>query len=213
MDRLLKEERRYVLKLCKAIAATGANVLLVQKSILRDATSELGVSFQCYSPFVSYHPFAALHFLAKMKIMVVSDVERSDIEFICKNLGCTPIASVEGLSSSKLGAGVSFLLTDRCFSSHHLQAARVEEESTPGGAIVRVTGTGGVQTEQVKAAIVVGKDDKDSGAAKKNSEQDDEAAMAVDNASKKRAGAVCVLVRGSNPLVVRFLRCSTCHHI
>lgn len=26
----------------------------------------------------------ALHFLAKMKIMVVKDVEREDIEFICK---------------------------------------------------------------------------------------------------------------------------------
>ena len=26
----------------------------------------------------------ALHFLAKMKIMVVKDIEREDIEFICK---------------------------------------------------------------------------------------------------------------------------------
>jgi chaperonin GroEL (HSP60 family) len=26
----------------------------------------------------------ALHFLAKMKIMVIKDVEREDIEFICK---------------------------------------------------------------------------------------------------------------------------------
>jgi len=28
----------------------------------------------------------ALHFLAKMKIMVVKDIEREDIEFICKVL-------------------------------------------------------------------------------------------------------------------------------
>ena len=26
----------------------------------------------------------ALHFLAKMKIMVIKDIEREDIEFICK---------------------------------------------------------------------------------------------------------------------------------
>ena len=26
----------------------------------------------------------ALHFLAKMKIMVVKDVERDDVEFVCK---------------------------------------------------------------------------------------------------------------------------------
>ena len=45
----------------------GCNVLLIQKSILRDAVSDL-----------------ALHFLSKMKIMVVKDVEREEIEFICK---------------------------------------------------------------------------------------------------------------------------------
>ena len=47
--------------------------------------------------------------------MVISDIERSDIELICKNLGCTPIASVEGLSSTKLGF-----------------AGRVEEEKMSG---------------------------------------------------------------------------------
>ena len=26
----------------------------------------------------------ALHFLAKMKIMVVKDIEREDVEFVCK---------------------------------------------------------------------------------------------------------------------------------
>jgi T-complex protein 1 subunit delta len=39
MDRLLKEERRYILDLCKKVAASGCNVLLVQKSILRDAVN------------------------------------------------------------------------------------------------------------------------------------------------------------------------------
>ena len=46
----------------------------------------------------------ALHFLAKMKIMVVKDVEREDIEFICKGLGCKPIASLDHFTSDMLGS-------------------------------------------------------------------------------------------------------------
>lgn len=67
MDRVLREERAYILNLVKQIKKAGCNVLLIQKSILRDALSDL-----------------ALHFLNKMKIMVVKDIEREDIEFICK---------------------------------------------------------------------------------------------------------------------------------
>ena len=67
MDHVIAQERAYILNLCKKIQKAGCNVLLVQKSILRDALSDL-----------------ALHFLAKMKIMVVHEIERDDIEFICK---------------------------------------------------------------------------------------------------------------------------------
>lgn len=35
MDRILKEERVYILKICKAIQKSGCNVILLQKSILR----------------------------------------------------------------------------------------------------------------------------------------------------------------------------------
>ena len=59
MDRILKEERKYILDMCKKISKSGCNVLLIQKSILRDAVNEL-----------------SLHFLAKMKILVVKDIER-----------------------------------------------------------------------------------------------------------------------------------------
>ena len=69
MDRILREERKYILGLCKKIAKTGCNVLLVQKSILRDAVTD-----------------QSLHFLAKLGIMVVRDVERDDVEFIAKVL-------------------------------------------------------------------------------------------------------------------------------
>ena len=93
MDRVLKEERAYTLNLVKAIKKSGANVLLVQKSILRDAVSDL-----------------AIHYLNKLKILVVkgnirtsfaskvltySDIERDQVPFICKTLGCRPVASAD----------------------------------------------------------------------------------------------------------------------
>lgn len=67
MDRVLREEREYILNIVKQVKKSGCNVLLVQKSILRDALSDL-----------------AVHFLDKIKCMVVKDIEREDIEFICK---------------------------------------------------------------------------------------------------------------------------------
>lgn len=86
MDRILKEERNYILSIIKKIRATGCNVLLIQKSILRDAVTDL-----------------SLHYLAKAKIMVVKDVERDDIEFISKTLNCLPISNVEHFRAEKLG--------------------------------------------------------------------------------------------------------------
>ena len=106
MDRALKEERKYLLDLCKRIKDAGVNVLLIQKSILRDAVT-----------------VQSLDFLAKMKIMVVKDIERSDIEFISKTIGCLPVANIENLKPEKFG-----------------RADTVIEESTPDGKIVRVCG-------------------------------------------------------------------------
>lgn len=106
MDRILKEERQYILNIVKKIKAANCNVLLIQKSILRDAVNEL-----------------ALHFLAKMKIMVVKDIERDDIEFICKSLACKPIASLDHFTPEMLG-----------------QAELVEEVSTGASKVVKITG-------------------------------------------------------------------------
>lgn len=55
----MKEERKHILEMVKKIINSGANVLLLQKSVLREAISDL-----------------ALHFLAKKKIMVIKDIER-----------------------------------------------------------------------------------------------------------------------------------------
>ncbi|KAK8769250.1 hypothetical protein V5799_014286 [Amblyomma americanum] len=106
MDRVLREERAYILNIIKQIKKTGCNVLLVQKSILRDALSDL-----------------ALHFLAKMKILVVKDIEREDIEFVCRSLGCRPIASLDHFTADALGS-----------------AELVEEVTTGSTKFVRVTG-------------------------------------------------------------------------
>lgn len=78
MDRLLKEERKHILEIVKKILATGANVLLLQKSILREAVSDL-----------------ALHFLAKKKVMVIRDIDRNDIDFISRTIGATPVAHID----------------------------------------------------------------------------------------------------------------------
>merc|ERR1712008_103638 len=80
MDRVLREERAYILNIVKQVKKAGCNVLLVQKSILRDAMSDL-----------------AIHFFDKMKIMVIKDIDE-----VCKSLGCGPIASLDHFSADKL---------------------------------------------------------------------------------------------------------------
>merc|ERR1719367_2076274 len=85
MDRVLREERAYILNIVKQIKKAGCNVLLIQKSILRDALSDL-----------------AVHFFDKMKIMVVKDIEREDIDHVCKTIGCRPIASLDHFNAENL---------------------------------------------------------------------------------------------------------------
>ena len=105
MDKILKEERQYLLNMCKKIKKTGCNVLLIQKSILRDAVNEL-----------------ALHFLAKLKIMVIKDVERDEIDFVCRSLGAKPIADIEAFTDDKLAS-----------------ADLVDEVQHSGARVVKVT--------------------------------------------------------------------------
>lgn len=87
MDRIMKEERKLIAEMVKKIVASGANVLLIQKSILKDATNEL-----------------SLHFLAKKGIMVVQDIERDDVDFICRSIGAIPIAHIDNMTSDKFGS-------------------------------------------------------------------------------------------------------------
>lgn len=82
----MKEERKIIAEMVKKIVASGANVLLIQKSILKDATNEL-----------------SLHFLAKKGIMVVQDIEREEVDFICRSIGAIPVAHIDHLTADKFG--------------------------------------------------------------------------------------------------------------
>ncbi|KAJ3379791.1 T-complex protein 1 subunit delta [Entophlyctis sp. JEL0112] len=106
MDKILKEERTYLLNMCKQIKKSGCNVLLIQKSILRDAVNDL-----------------SLHFLAKLKILAIKEIERDEVEFICKSTGCKPIADIDSFTEDKLG-----------------YADVVEEVSTAGANVVKIMG-------------------------------------------------------------------------
>src|SRR5436190_24079800 len=77
MDKILKEERQYLLNMCKKIKKAKCNVLLIQKSILRDAVNDL-----------------SLHFLAKLGILAIKDIERDEVEFICKVRQIFPLQSL-----------------------------------------------------------------------------------------------------------------------
>ena len=106
MDKIVKEERMYLLNMAKKIKKAKCNVLLIQKSILRDAVNDL-----------------SLHFLQRLGILAVKDIERDEVEFICKATGCKPIADIDSFTEEKLGS-----------------ADLVEEVQSSGSRVVKVTG-------------------------------------------------------------------------
>ncbi|KJA27114.1 hypothetical protein HYPSUDRAFT_75070 [Hypholoma sublateritium FD-334 SS-4] len=86
MDKVIKEGRQYILNLAKKIKKANCNVLLIQKSILRDAVDDL-----------------ALNYLKRLNILVVKDVERDEIEFLSKSLICKPVSDIDAFTEDKLG--------------------------------------------------------------------------------------------------------------
>ncbi|UKJ87762.2 T-complex protein 1 delta subunit [Theileria orientalis] len=115
IDRIMREERLITAKMVKHIAQTGCNVLLIQKSILRDAVTDL-----------------SLDYLAKAKIMVIKDIEREDIEFITKTIGCEEVASIDHFTADKLGT-----------------AKLVESKVEGSSRIVKITGVNMRKTASV----------------------------------------------------------------
>jgi T-complex protein 1 subunit delta len=121
MDKILKEERTYLLNMVKKIKKAKCNVLFVQKSILRDAVNDL-----------------SLHFLHKLGIMCVKDIERDEIEFICKSTGCKPIADIDSFTEDKLGS-----------------ADLVEEVASLGARYTRVSGVKHAQANAPRTVSIV----------------------------------------------------------
>lgn len=122
MDKILKEERTYLLNMVQKIAKSKCNVLLIQKSILRDAVNDL-----------------SLYFLSRVKILAVKDIERDEVEFVCKSLGCKPIANIESFTEDKLGT-----------------ANLTEEVSFAGSRYVKITGVKSATASQTVSLVARG---------------------------------------------------------
>ncbi|DAA77744.1 TPA_exp: T-complex protein 1 subunit delta [Trichophyton benhamiae CBS 112371] len=122
MDKILKEERTYLLNMIRKIAKTKCNVILIQKSILRDAVNDL-----------------SLNFLSRVKILAVKDIERDEVEFVCKSLGCKPIANIDSFTEDKLGT-----------------ADLVEEISSSGSRYLKITGVRSPSAAQTVSIVARG---------------------------------------------------------
>lgn len=116
IDRLLEQERKLTAKMCKKIASAGCNVLLLQKSIMREAVSDM-----------------ALHFLKKLKVTVIDDIEREEIEFIATTTGATPVATIDEFTSDKLGSmgeltvvdGVTYISRDPANEAENVKTCTI----------------------------------------------------------------------------------------
>jgi T-complex protein 1 subunit delta len=121
MDKILKEERTYLLNMVKKIQKAKCNVLFIQKSILRDAVNDL-----------------SLHFLSRLKIMAIKDIERDEVDFLCKSTGCKPIANIDSFTEDKLGS-----------------ADLIEEVQSNGARYVKVTGIRTANPQHQTVSLVV----------------------------------------------------------
>ncbi|WUR03752.1 T-complex protein 1 subunit delta (CCT4) [Vairimorpha necatrix] len=85
MEHIISDERKYILEICKKIKMTGCQLLIIQKSILRDSLSELG-----------------RHFLKKLNILVLESVDRKEIENISAALNIEPVSDINLFSTENL---------------------------------------------------------------------------------------------------------------
>ncbi|KMV66572.1 TCP-1 chaperonin subunit delta [Encephalitozoon cuniculi EcunIII-L] len=85
MEKIIQDERKYILEMCKKIKKSGCTLLVVQKSILRESLSDL-----------------ASHFLKQLNILVVNSVDRKDVDYICSAMNIQPVSEVDLLSSASL---------------------------------------------------------------------------------------------------------------
>lgn len=134
MDRILAEERKYIIGLIKKIVKAGCNVLLIQKSIMRDAVNDL-----------------ALHFLAKKKIMVIKDVDREMVGFISKTTGLTPVAHIDQFTPEKLGSA-KLVYEDKDSNSVRITGCEQKEGSDPTVSVL-VRGTNQLIVDEAERSL------------------------------------------------------------
>ncbi|CAL6111639.1 TCP-1_chaperonin subunit delta [Hexamita inflata] len=102
INRLLEQERKITLKMCKKVAKSGANLILIQKQTMKPALSEM-----------------ALFYLQKLKIAVIQDVDRDEMEYVAAALDATIVATLDEFTEEKMTTieemkvddGVTYLLT------------------------------------------------------------------------------------------------------
>lgn len=134
MDRIITEERNYIVGLVKKIKAAKCNVLLIQKSILRDAVNEM-----------------SLHYLQKAGIMVVKNIERDEIEFISKTLGCQPVAHIDQFTPIKLGKAK---LCEEVTLSEGSRVIRITGVQNPNATVsVLIRGSNGLLLDEAERSL------------------------------------------------------------
>ena len=112
---IFKEDRKRILNDCRLIKKSGARVVLITKDEHRDESSrEDDVNLKI-----------CVHYLAKMDIMAISDLEEAQVRSVGRLLGCASISHPSELTAQVLG-----------------RAERVDEVNSPAGnAWVHFVGT------------------------------------------------------------------------
>ncbi|EJW03903.1 hypothetical protein EDEG_01813 [Edhazardia aedis USNM 41457] len=73
VEQIPKQEREYLLNMCAKIKKSGAELVILQKSLLRESISELGQSY-----------------LTRLGVIIIDDIEREDIAKICDKFNLQP---------------------------------------------------------------------------------------------------------------------------
>lgn len=134
MDRAIREEQQYLGQLCKKFVDAGCNCILLQKSILRDAVADV-----------------SLKFLAQKGIMLVREIERDDIPYLHKALGCTPIAHPDAISPAHFGTAE--VVEEITTAEGKLVIARTGAARSTGTASILLRGSSQLVLEEADRSV------------------------------------------------------------
>jgi T-complex protein 1 subunit delta len=93
----------------------------------------------------------SLHFLAKAGIMVIKNIERDEVEFICKTVGCTPVAHIDQFTPNKLGKAK---LAEEVTLSEGSKVIRITGVTNPQSTVsVLVRGSNGMLLDEAERSL------------------------------------------------------------